>query len=246
MFSAVASGIFAYRNANKTKDGDIGRGAVTVGQTAGLIQEVAKYDGAVAKTARSAVSVFSDLAKKHKAFEYAGKATKFAVNNVNPLICVSGGIKTMMSDDKVKTGITEVAALSAMFAGEGLIKANYDKIVTSQTVRNGIKTLSNSKMLKPVFEYLKKHKLEGKAGAILKGLIFVAGSITSYEIGRRIGEPMANRIKANLNIKDKKPSSEPKNQPQIQVDKTDENENVNVNSQVLPKNQSNGLNTFVA
>lgn len=155
MFSAVASGIFAYRNANKTKDGDVGRGAVTVGQTAGLVQEIAKYDGAVANTARSAVSVFSDLAKKNKAFEYAGKATKFAVNNVNPLICVSGGIKTAMSDDKVKTGITEAAALSAMFAGEGLIKAKYDKMVASQTVRNGIKALSKSKVMKPVFEHLK-------------------------------------------------------------------------------------------
>ena len=206
MFSAVASGIFAYRNANKTKDGDVGRGAVTVGQTAGLVQEVAKYDGAVANTARSAVSVFSDLAKKNKAFEYAGKATKFAVNNVNPLICVSGGIKTAMSDDKVKTGITEAAALSAMFAGEGFIKAHYDKAVTSQTVRNGIKTLSNSKMLKPVFEYLKKHKLEGKTGAILKGLIFVAGSMTSYSIGQKLGDPVANRVKANLGIKDKKPA----------------------------------------
>lgn len=214
MFSAVASGIFAYRNADKTKNGDIGRSAVTYGQTAGLIQEVAKYDGVVANTARSAVSVFSDLAKKNKAFEYAGKATKFAVNNVNPLICVSGGIKTAMSDDKVKTGITEVAALSAMFAGEGFIKANYDKIAASETVRNGIKTLSKSKILKPVYEYLKKHKLEGKAGSILKGLIFVAGSMTSYEIGRRIGEPIAKRVKADLGIKDKNQTSQQKVTPQ--------------------------------
>ena len=214
MFSAVASGIFASRNADKTRNGDIGRGAVTVGQTAGLIQEVAKYDGVVANTARSAVSVFSDLAKKNKAFEYAGKATKFAVNNVNPLICVSGGIKTAMSDDKVKTGITEVAALSAMFAGEGFIKANYDKIAASETVRNGIKTLSKSKILKPVYEYLKKHKLEGKAGSILKGLIFVAGSMTSYEIGRRIGEPIAKRVKADLGIKDKNQTSQQKVTPQ--------------------------------
>lgn len=213
MFSAVASGIFAYRNANKTKDGDVGRGAVTVGQTAGLVQEIAKYDGAVANTARSAVSVFSDLAKKNKAFEYAGKATKFAVNNVNPLICVSGGIKTMMSDDKVKTGITEAAALSAMFAGEGLIKAKYDKMVASQTVRNGIKALSKSKVMKPVFEHLKKHKLEGKAGAILKGLIFVAGSMTSYTIGQKIGEPIADRVKANLGVKDAKTVLKPMVKP---------------------------------
>ena len=129
------------------------------------------------------------------------------------MICVSGGIKTAMSDDKVKTGITEAAALSAMFAGEGLIKAKYDKMVASQTVRNGIKALSKSKVMKPVFEHLKKHKLEGKAGAILKGLIFVAGSMTSYTIGQKIGEPIADRVKANLGVKDAKTVLKPMVKP---------------------------------
>ena len=100
MFSAVASGIFAYRNADKTKNGDIGRGAVTLGQTAGLVQEVAKYDGFAANAARSTLSVFSDLAKQNKAFEYAGKVTKFAIDNVNPLICASSVIKTAMAEEK--------------------------------------------------------------------------------------------------------------------------------------------------
>jgi len=138
VYSAVASGIFAVRNADKTSNGEVGRSAVALGQTAGVIQEIAKYDGIAAKTARSAVSVFSDLAKQHKAFEYAGKVTQFAVNNVNPLICVSGGIKTAMSDDKVKTGITEVAALSTMFAGEEFIKNKYDKFVATQKCQNMI------------------------------------------------------------------------------------------------------------
>ena len=204
MFSAVASGIFAYRNADKTRNGDIGRGAVTIGQTAGLVQEVAKYDGLVANTARSALSVFSDLAKQNKAFEYAGKATQFAVNNVNPLICASGVIKTGMSDDKIGTGITEVAALSAMFAGEGMIKKYYEEVAKSKSVQSIIQEMSEIKIFKPVFEYLEKHKLKGKAGSIIKGLTFVAGSMTSYAIGENIGKPVANRIKTNLGIQDKK------------------------------------------
>ena len=204
MFSAVASGIFAYRNADKTKDGDVGRGAVTYGQTAGLVQEVAKYDGAIANSARSAVSVFSDLAKQNKAFEYAGKATQFAINNVNPLICASGVVKTAMSDDKIKTGITETAALSAMFLGEGMIKRHYDDVASSKIVQDGIKKLSESKIGKPIFEYLEKHKLKGKVGAIVKGLTFVAGSMTSYSIGQELGKPIANRVKANLGLPEKK------------------------------------------
>lgn len=195
MFSAVASGIFAYRNADKTKNGEIGRSVVTLGQTAGVVQEVAKYDGLVANGARSAVSVFSNLAKQNKAFEYAGKVTQFAVNNVNPLICASGVIKTAMSDDKIETGITEVAALSAMFAGEGLIKLNYDKIAPKV-----IEQAKKSKILKPVTEFLAKNKLGGKTANIVKGLVFVGGSMASYAIGQNLGKDISDRVKSNLGI----------------------------------------------
>lgn len=204
MFSAVASGIFAYRNADKTKNGDIGRGAVTLGQTAGLVQEVAKYDGFAANAARSTLSVFSDLAKQNKAFEYAGKVTKFAIDNVNPLICASSVIKTAMAEDKVGTGITEATALSAMFAGEGMVKMYYDKVANSNEVKSGMKKLSNKKIMKPVFEYVEKHKLGGKIGAVVKGLIFVGGSMGSYAIGQKFGEDFSSRVKASCNIKDSK------------------------------------------
>lgn len=200
MFSAVASGIFAVRNVNKTEDGEVGRSAVALGQTAGVVQEIAKYDGAIANTARSAVSVFSDMAKENKAFEYAGKFTKFAVNNVNPLICVSGGIKTLMSDDKVKTGITEAAALAAMFAGEGLTKQYYEKAIASNSFKTLIDKLSKTKGINKIFKYLSKNKLNGKAGAIIKGLTFITASITSYNIGQNIGSKLADEVKAELGI----------------------------------------------
>ena len=199
MFSPVASCIFACRNVDKTKNGDVGRSAVAAGQAAGLVQEVSKYDGLVANSARSALSVFSNLAKENKAFEYATKAVKFAADNVNPLICASGVLKTAMSDDKIGTGVTEATALTAMFAGEGMIKKYYDKAVNSSSVKNGIKNLSKNKIMKPVFEYLEKHQLKGKAGAIIKGLLFVGGSMTSYAIGQKFGETTAKRVKANVN-----------------------------------------------
>ena len=196
MFSAIASGIFAARNVDKTANGDIGRSTVALGQTAGLVQEIAKYDNIVAKGARSALSVFSDLAKEHKAFEYAGKVTKFAVNNVNPLICASGVIKTAMSDDKVKTGITETAALSTMFMAEAAVKHNYNRIANSNTVSKVLK----SNTLKPVLKFLEKHKWTGKAGTILKGLVFVAASMTAYSAGQAVGNDVADKVKAELKI----------------------------------------------
>lgn len=200
VYNALASGIFAVRNADKTSNGEVGRSAVALGQTAGVIQEIAKYDGLAAKTARSAVSVFSDLAKQHKAFEYAGKATQFAVNNVNPLICVSGAIKTATSDDKVKTGITELAALSTMFAGEDFIKRKYDKFISSKTCKNVIAKASENRFFKPLFDYLEKHKLKGRLGFIIKGLVFVASSMTAYSIGHKMGDEIADRVKANIGL----------------------------------------------
>ena len=196
MFSVAASSFFALRNVDKTEKGEVGRSAVALGQTAGVVQEVAKYDGAIASTAKSACSVFSDLAKQNKAFEYAGKATQFAVEHINPLICVSGAIKTAMSDDKIKTGVTEVAALGAMFAGEGLTKKYYDKAVSSDTCKTMLEKTSNTKMLKPVFEYLSKNNLNGKAGAIIKGLTFVTASLTSYSIGEKYGNNLAGKVKS--------------------------------------------------
>lgn len=203
MFSPVASGIFTFRNIDKTANGDIGRGAVAYGQAAGVLQEAAKGTGAVGSAARSTMSVFSKMAKQHKAFEYAGKVTKFAVDNVNPLICVAGAYKTLKSDDKVKTGITEFCALGTMFAGESLIKNNYDLVVNSKICKNVLKKASDTKLLKPVFEYLAKHNLSGKVGSIIKGLAFVAGSIGSYTLGQKLGENVSNSVKANLGIKNK-------------------------------------------
>lgn len=200
MFSAVASGVFAIRNVNKTENGEVGRSAVALGQTAGVVQEIAKYDGAIASTARSAVSVFSDMAKQNKALEYAGKFTQFAVNNVNPLICVSGVIKTAMSDDKMETGITEAGALGAMFLGEGLVKKHYDKAIKTDTCNNILNKLSETKGIKKVFEYLSKNKLNGKVGTIIKGLTFLTASISSYNIGEEIGKDLAKDIKAELQI----------------------------------------------
>lgn len=199
MFSAVASGIFAVRNADKTRHGDYERGAVTLGQTAGLVQEIAKYDNLAANACKSTISVFSDLAKEHKAFEYAGKVTKFAVDHVNPLICASGVIKTAKSNDKIKTGITEAGALTLMFAGEGIIKQNYDKVANSKALKNFGQKIKNDKLFKPIYEYITKHKLGGKIGMIVKGAVFVGGSMGSYAIGENLGSKYADHIKANIN-----------------------------------------------
>ena len=97
-----------------------------------------------------------------------------------------------------------------MFAGEGLIKQYYDKTVNSKTCNNLIEKASDKKYIKPVFEYLEKHKLKGKTGAVIKGLVFVGGSMSSYAVGQNLGKDISKRVKANLGIKTEEKEPETK------------------------------------
>lgn len=202
-YSPIATSYFAVKSIDKTQHGEVGRSTVAAGQAAGLVQDAAKGNSIFSGTARSILSGCSNLAKAHTAFKYAGKVVQFAADHVNPLICVSSVIKTGMSDDKVGTGITEVGALSAMFAGEGFIKQHYDKAINSKTCKDKLAKAAKNKYLKPVFEYLEKNNLKGTAGTIIKGLVFITASVSSYAAGQHIGEDISKRVKANLGIKTK-------------------------------------------
>lgn len=203
-FSPVSTGIFAFRSADKASHGDDSRAVIAGCQSINfgkdVLSSVFKADSAVAKTARSAASVFSDLAKESKAFEYAGKAVKWGCDNVNPLICVSSGIKVLRSDDKVGSGITETAALATMFAGENIVKANYDALANSKYAKEAAEAVKDIKALKPVLKYVSEHKLGGKIGMVSKGLALVGGSIASYNIGEYIGKDIAKKVKAEFNL----------------------------------------------
>ncbi len=194
MFSPVASTIFAYRNAEKTANGDVGRSVVTVGQCTGVLQEISKLDNAFAATAKSAVSVFEELAKTSKAVDYAGKCLKFTADNVNPLICASGALKVAMSDDKLNTGIVELAALSTMFTGEGLMKEYFNDVFSEKNISKICEKSAGFKHLKPIAEAIEKGKFSGKIASILKGVVFVGGSMASYFVGQKLGEVAAERV----------------------------------------------------
>ncbi len=169
MSNAVSSLIFAYRNVGKTQNGEIGRAPVAAAQGINVLSEVARYNKAIAKGTEAATSMFSNLAKHNKAVDYAVKGVNWATKNVNPLICVSGGIKVLTSDDKVSSAIKETSALATMFAGERLAKEILPKIIKSQ----------------------------GKGGALLKGILFVCASIGSYSAGEYFGKNLSKEVKAS-------------------------------------------------
>lgn len=175
MSNVVSSLIFACRNVDKTQNGDIGRAPVAAAQTINVLGEVTKYNKALAKGAEATVSLFDNMAKKSKAVEYTVKGLNWATKNVNPLICISGGLKVAMSEDKTEAAVKEVAALSTMFAGEGIAKNVLPKLI-------------------------KKLPLGNKAGAVAKGLLFVGASISSYALGEYLGKDLAKEVKASWGV----------------------------------------------
>jgi len=183
MFSPVASGIFAIRNVGKVENGEVGRAPVVVGQFAGVMKEISKYDKTIGVGAKNALSIFKDIAGDSKALKYGGKAVEFMSNNINPLICVSSVIKVANAKDKELAFREELGSLGCMFLGEHLVSKNYDKIANSKTVTNAISKMSKSKTLEPIFKAIAKRNWGGKIGSIIKGLTFVTASIGSSYLG---------------------------------------------------------------
>ena len=172
MSNAISSLIFACRNVNKTENGEIGRAPVAAAQCINVLNQISKYNKVIAKGTDAAVSVFDKMAKEHKSVDYAVKGVKWATKNVNPLICVSGGIKVLMSEDKTTAAIKETAALSAMFSGEAIAKNLLPKLIKKLPVGN-------------------------KVGAVIEGLLFVGASIASYSVGESIGKDLSDEVNIN-------------------------------------------------
>ena len=189
--TAVSSLIFACRNVDKTKGGEIGRAPVAAAQGIKVANEVVRYNKALSTGADAAISAFDTIAKHSKVVDYGLKGVRWAVNNVNPLICVSSGIKTLTAEDKISTAIKEVGALSTMFAGEAIAK----KLLNNKELHKNIAT----KLTEYAPKLMTKAKplFSGKIGNIIKGLTFVGASIASYTVGEKLGNNLANEVKAN-------------------------------------------------
>lgn len=196
----VPSGIFCLRNIKKVETGEKARSTVAFAQAAKIAQAVAQYDDKFSKTSKSAAGIFNNLAKESKIIDYTGKAVKWATRNVNPLICASGVVKVAASDDKIGTAISETGALAGMFAGEGLMKLHLSKVFNEKNVSNIATKAAKSKYLESIAKFILKNGNSSKLAAILKGIVFVCGSVTSYSLGSKLVNHYADRVKAGFGI----------------------------------------------
>lgn len=166
----VANILFTVRNGNRTQNGEGGRGLVTVGQAAKFFKQVKNYDNIFGDMTKSAINAFTKISENDKAFRYLSKGVKFASENINPLICVSSGINVLTSDDKQSAVIAEAGNLAGMFAMEGWMKKHLDGIVEKLPI---------SKKWKP----------------ILRGILFVCGSIGASTLCYNLGKKGAAKLK---------------------------------------------------
>ena len=174
-YSPVASVIFSARNAGKTTAGDIGRLPVTVGQAASVVKAASEYGNPFSRTIKQGLNILNS----DKVASKLGKVAKFASDHINPLIVVSSGIKVAMADkeERNKTLVAEAGCLAGMFAGEGWMKKNLNK-------------------------YLDQMPINKKWIPLLKGIVFVTGSITCSTLGEKIGKKVANFFSGKTNQKE--------------------------------------------
>lgn len=196
----VPSSVFLYNNIKKVENGETARGTVVFAQGAKIAEAVAKYHSDTAKNATEAFNIFGKYAEKSRALDVAGKGINWATKNVNPLICLSSAYKVATSDDKVHTGITQLGAISGMFLGEGLTKQNMGKLINEENVVKLAEKTKNIEGLKSIANFVLKAGNGSKIASILKGVVFVCASMTSYDLGQKLATNLADRVCTNVGI----------------------------------------------
>lgn len=182
-FSDVATVGFAIRNVDKTTSGDLGRLPVAVGQTVNAIKAGAEYNSFL----KRGVNAVKRVAESDSVFKGVSKSVKFVSDHINPLIVVSSGynILTAKKEERKKTFFSEAGCIAGMFLGEGWMKKNLNPIIEKLPVSN-------------------------KWKPVIKGLIFIGGSIGSSTIGQILGEkiykhwnktPIQQNVYKPMNVK---------------------------------------------
>ncbi len=183
-FSNVATVGFAIRNVDKTTSGDWGRLPVAIGQTVNAVKAGTEYSTLLKK----GVNVYKVATESSgPIFKGFTKGVLFVSNHINPMIMVSSGfnILTAKKEERKKTFFSEAGCIAGMFLGEGWMKKNLNPIIEKLPVSN-------------------------KWKPVIKGLIFIGGSIGSSTIGQILGEkiykhwdktPIQQNVYKPMNVK---------------------------------------------
>ena len=166
---------------------------------------------AVANGLVSAEESIRNLSNANKVASGLSKVIKFTADNINPLICLTGGIKVACADDKADEAGRESLALGAMFASEATARKVLGMPV-KKVNKDGKKQFVTQEGLYRKNPFLKKqsealveycstktfmnHSLKFVPGT-LKGVGFALASIFGYKAGHKAAEMILGERKSN-------------------------------------------------
>lgn len=217
----IQTGIFCVRNTGKVVSGkDTGRigatGAQLVSLTDKLSHNASIFGEGVLNMTNTAdnfiCKTLKNIGKEGVAdtLESAAKASNGSVvgtiasKAVNPLLVGAAGIRVLKDDDQYSALIEETSAMGMMFGAEKLMKTaketffdiaeNGTKEITEQTgFIQGAKNLATKALNTAATKFSKLSKGGQTVTKVGIGLLFVAGSITAYSIGKTIGKKLTGR-----------------------------------------------------
>lgn len=139
-----------------------------------------------------------------KATSTFGKIINFTADHINPLICVTSGIKILGSDDKVDTAARESLALTTMFGAEALTK----RAIGLPYVEDGIvknRSAYFESQLKAMDDYCQTKKIFNKkllkyVPGALKGTAFALASIIGFKLGSKIADAILGKENEKTNV----------------------------------------------
>lgn len=143
------------------------------------------------QTGKAGASIFAQVNQYDDIAKAAVNTANYFSKAVNPLLCVASGVRVYKSKDRPSALIEESCAMGGMFACEGLMKKQFQSgsaLAELKVTKQGIEKFYEFCQKTPLLNKFKA----GSVGAVLKGIAFIAGSITSYNLGHSLGETIAD------------------------------------------------------
>lgn len=217
----IQTGIFCARNTGKVVSGkDTGRIGATGAQLISFTDKISHNASIFGENVLKATNAADDficgtlknIGKEGVAetLETSAKACNgsvigtIATKAVNPLLIAAAGIRVLNDDDQYSALIEESSAMGLMFGAEKLMKTT--KEMFFDITENGAKGIIEGKGLLQNAKNLVTKGLNtaatwfvglskgGRTAAKVGiGLLFVAGSIAAYNIGKAIGAKLTGR-----------------------------------------------------
>lgn len=192
--------------AGQTVKGARAAKALSIASNSSAWDAISALDGKILKAAEGS-----------KVLGGALKVLDFTANNINPIICVTSGIKVLGSEDRADAAVREGAAIGTMFAAEGaakailgmpyMIKNKYTgKTITKTREALYKKNPFMDRQIMAFKDYCNTKKLFNKISlkplpGIIKGTLFVTASILGYKLGSYIADKILGPQKTKENTK---------------------------------------------